>query len=133
MYYLLKTLENLKTIPILSPLASVPDHSPPTIWWEVVRKRGDRMGMSSSRYGSYYNYIFIKKKQNKNTEAKMSKNNLCAGFDLVLNSMATTKLNEFYPLYFRSDQPCAIVLRGFFRANNKFNHNNKHLIKGGAL
>lgn len=118
MYYLLKTLENLKTTPILSPLASVPDHSPPTIWWEVVRKRGDRMGMGSSRYGSYYNYIFIKKKQNKNTEAKMSKNNHFAGFDLSLNFMAMTRLNEFYPLYFRPDQPSAITLRGFFKTYN---------------
>lgn len=115
MYYLLKTLENLKTIPILSPLASVPDHSPPTIWWEVVRKRGGRMGISgSSRYGNYNNYIFIKKKQNKNTEAKMSKNNHCAGVDLNLNSIAMTKLNEFYPMYFRPDQPSAIPCAGFF-------------------
>lgn len=57
-------------------------------------------------------------------------------FDLDFKFIAMTKLNGFYPLYFRPDQPCAILLRGFFKTNNnviEFNHNNKNLTEGGVL
>jgi len=127
MHYVLKTLENLKTIPSLSPLASVRDHSPPTSGGKWSRNGGIGWGYGLDRYDSYYNYIFIKKKQNKNSEAKMSKNNFFMEFDLSLNFITRTKLNEFYPLNFRPDQPSAMPLRRFFRTNDNvidFNHNN---------
>lgn len=127
MYYTLKTLENFKNVPSLSPLASVRDHSPPTSGGKWSRNGGIGWGYGLIRYDSYYNYIFNKKKQNGNTEDKMSMNNHCTGISVDLNSIAITKLNEFYPLNFRPDQPSAISLRKFFRTNNNvigFNHNN---------
>lgn len=126
MYYLAKTLENFKDVPSLSPLASVRDHSPPTSGGKWSRNGGIGWGYRVSRYGSYY-YFFNRKKQNENTEGKMSENNFFMELDLDLKFIALTKINEFYPLYFRSVQPCAIPLRRFFRAKNnviEFNHNN---------
>lgn len=125
MSYLLKTLENLKTIPSLSPLASVPDHSPPTIWWEVVRKRGDRLGMSRGRYGSYN--IYEGGNRPKKSEGKMAKYKFVNEISLGLNFMNLMKLNEFYPLYFRHVLTKRNSIAQVVKAKNsmiEFNHNN---------
>lgn len=137
MNYLLKTLEIFKNAPCLHPLASVRDLSPPTSGGKRSRNGGIGRGRKLFRYDDINYYIYLRRKQqNKNTEGKKSLNSKSMEIDFDLNCFASTKSNEIYPLYFRPDQPCAILLRGFFRANNnviEFNHNNKHLIKGGAL
>lgn len=112
MTYLLKTLEKFKNAPSLYLLASVLDHSPPTIGGKWSRNGGIGWGEILFRYDSN-NYIYLeRKKQNKNTAVKSLKsiiglarfNELAVKFKFIQAGLC----NDFLPPYFRSDLTSAI-------------------------